>query len=163
MRIGFLGIWLLASVSAGSVCAEQQPGTHDEVAKIEGLYATWRDAVEKGDRQAYVSLLHPQVRMLPPGAPAIDTADSYSEFLRPVFAMATYTIEVDQAPEVEVMGDVAVAQYDYTISLNLKNPSVGVSVPGALTASQTSARYFDVLRKTDTGQWLVWRHGWQVW
>ena len=32
----------------------------------------------------------------------------------------------------------------------------------ALTASRTDARYFDVLKQNQHGQWKVWRHTWQT-
>ncbi len=129
--------------------------------EIEGLYATWREAVEGSNIDGYVALLHPDVRLLPPGAPAIESAASYAEFLGPVFATATYRIDVLRMPVVDVRGDTAVAEYDYTIHLDLKNPDVGVTEPGALTASSTTARYFDVLLRGDDG-WRVWRHSWQT-
>ena len=46
----------------------------EDVTEIENLYATWRKAVNNGDREAYVALLDTQVRLLPPGAAAIDGA-----------------------------------------------------------------------------------------
>ena len=77
-----------------------------------------------------------------------------------MFAAATYEIEVESHPEITVTGDVAVAEYVYTIVLTLKNPEEQVTEPGALTANRTTSRYFDVLRKTEAG-WRVWRHTWQ--
>jgi ketosteroid isomerase-like protein len=129
--------------------------------KIETLYAEYRKAVESSSLPGYLRVLHPDVRLLPPGAPAIDTAERYAQFLEGVFGAATYRIEVNRAPEVAVLGDVAVAEYDYTIHLTRKDPEVGVSEPGALTAPATSSRYFDVLRKDATGAWRIWRHSWQ--
>ena len=73
---------------------------------------------------------------------------------------ADYQIEVKRAPVADVIGDFAVVEYEYIIHLKLKNPEEGVSEPGAMTASRSEARYFDVLRKTD-GKWKVWRHTWQ--
>ena len=129
--------------------------------KIETLYAEYRQAVERSDLAGYLRVLHPEVRLLPPGAPAIDTAKRYGEFLDAVFATATYRIEVNRAPEVTVLGEVAVAEYDYTIHLTRKDPDVGVTERGALTADVTASRYFDVLRKDGAGSWRIWRHSWQ--
>ena len=86
-------------------------------------------------------------------------ASSYADFLQPVFEAATYKIEVESYPKVTLAGDIAVTEYIYTIVLDLKNPDQGVAEPGALTANRTTARYFDVLRKTEDG-WRVWRHTW---
>ena len=132
-----------------------------DVTEIEALYQTWRTAVEASDISGYVALLHDEVRLLPPGASAIEGAADYAAFLEPVFATATYRIDVHQHPAVDVRGNVAVAEYVYTIHLELKNPDVAVSEPGALTESSTTARYLDVLLK-DAGEWRVWRHGWQA-
>ena len=100
--------------------------------------------------------------MLPPGTAAVVSAEAYREFLGPVFAAATYDIEVERMPQIDVVGDIAVAEYDYTIVLNLKDSDVGVAEPGALTANRTTSRYFDVLRKNTDGRWQVWKHSWQV-
>lgn len=90
----------------------------------------------------------------------VDGVANYTKFLQPVFESATYNIEVRQAQVIDVAGDFAVAEYEYIIHLTLKNPEQPVSESGALTASRTEARYFDVLRKID-GEWKVWRHTWQ--
>lgn len=137
------------------------PDASAERRKIEILYAEYRKAVESSSIAGYLRVLHPEVRLLPPGAPAIDTARRYGEFLQAVFGAATYRIVVNRAPQVVVVGDVAVAEYDYTIHLTRKNPEVGVTEPGALTADATSSRYFDVLRKDEGGDWRIWRHTWQ--
>ena len=130
--------------------------------KIENLYVEYRKAVESGSLAGYLRVLHPDVRLLPPGAPAIDTAQRYGEFLKGVLSVATYTIEVNRAPEVVVVGDVAVAEYDYTVHLSRNDPEVGVTEPGALTAPATSSRYLDVLRRDPAGEWRIWRHSWQA-
>lgn len=132
-----------------------------ERSKIETLYAEYRVAVETSSLAGYLRVLHPEVRLLPPGAPAIDTAKRYGEFLAGVFGAATYRVEVLRAPEVSVLGDVAVAEYDYTIHLTRKDPSVGVTARGALTEDATTSRYLDVLRRDADGAWRIWRHSWQ--
>ena len=62
----------------------------------------------------------------------------------------------------DVVGDMAVAEYEYLIHLDMKESAEAISEPGALTASKTQSRYFDVLLKGEDGQWKVWRHTWQV-
>ncbi len=151
--------WACCIAGLGVVSPSAYAGSSDDVAQIEGLYATWRRAVEASDVQGYLGILHADVRLLPPGAAAVDGRDNYAKFLGPVFATATYKIEVHQLPQVEIVGDAAIAEYDYTIYLTLKNPDIGISEPGALTESSTTARYFDVLRRED-GRWAVWRHSW---
>ena len=156
MRIamtGLLVVWLFGSALSARA--------DDDVSAIENLYADWRTAVQSSDIQGYVANLDPDVRLLPPGAPAINGAANYGEFLKPVFATANYKIDVDRAPEVEVLGDVAVVEYEYTIHLQRIDPHVEVA-EGALTADSNSARYFDVLRKNEAGEWRVWRHSWQA-
>lgn len=136
--------------------------TATDIAAIDALYARWRTAVEGADIPGYVSVLHPDVRLMPPGAADIVSAAAYEAFLGPVFADATYRIEVLAMPEIEILGDVAVARYEYAIHLALKDPARGISEPGALTASRTASRYFDVLRRMPNGQWGVWRHTWNA-
>lgn len=133
----------------------------DEVKQIEALYAQWREAVATADIPLYVSVLDPEVRLIPPGAEVIEGAAYYAQFLTPVFDAATYRIEVITPPLVVVLDDIAIAQYEYVIHLELKNPSQGITEAGALTESRTEARYFDVLRKNESGEFRVWRHTWQ--
>ncbi len=152
------GLFNTAPVSATTPVSTDRQG---DIQAIEALYATWRQAVETGDIPEYVSLLHPDVRLLPPGAQAISSAADYEAFLQPVFATATYRIEVQQMPQIHIRDNVAVAEYQYTIHLQLKDAANRVTEPGALTAGKTTARYFDVLLK-EAGQWRVWRHSWQV-
>ena len=154
---------LLTVICFVSACAGATQDTSiADKAEIDTLYADYRVAVENADIAAYVNALHPEVRLLPPGAEAIVGANNYAGFLTPVFAAADYRIEVLKMPVIEVMGDVATAEYEYIIHLDLKNPDVGVSEPGALTASRTKSRYFDVLLKREDGKWAIWRHTWST-
>ncbi len=129
-------------------------------ARIRQLYADYRVAVEGGSLQGYVDVLHPAVRLLPPGADPIEGAERYAGFLEPVFATAEYRIEVESGPDIEVVGDIATAEYVYVVFLTLKNPEVGVTQEGALSAQRNRSRYFDVLRKKPDGEWAIWRHTW---
>ena len=133
-----------------------------EVARIRQLYADYRSAVEAGSIPGYLSALHPEVRLLPPGAAPIVGAERYAVFLEPVFEKASYRIDVISGPEVEVVGDVAVAEYVYRVHLARKDPDVAVTQEGALSAQRTLSRYLDVLRKKDNGDWAIWRHTWTV-
>lgn len=132
-----------------------------EEAAIQKLYADWRVAVESGDIPAYLKALHPNVRLFPPGAAPILGSAGYGEFLVPVFASATYRIDVAKLQEVRVMGDTAIAEYEYIINIDLKDADTAITQPGALTAARNRARYFDVLRKQENGSWGIWRHLWQ--
>ena len=163
MRWGLLGLMWVAGICAAGEgkAADIKADEKADIKAIEVLYAGWRHAVEHSNIDGYLAILHQDIRLLPPGAAAVQGRDNYGEFLAPVFDTATYAIEIERLQEIEVVGDAAVAEYDYTIHLNLKNPDVGVSEPGALTESSTSARYFDVLLRTEEG-WKVWRHSWQA-
>ena len=70
--------------------------TDADVAEILDLYVTWREAVAAADIPRYVSILDPEVRLIPPGAEVVDTAVKYEKFLQPVFKDATYRIQVDR-------------------------------------------------------------------
>jgi ketosteroid isomerase-like protein len=150
---------LLFVASTASATEPVSPQTDEQA--IDALYANWRRAVEHADIPGYVAVLHEEVRLLPPGAEPIVGAASYAKFLEPVFAAANYRIEVVRSPAIEVFGDVALAEYEYVIHLELKDAQVGVAQPGALTAERTAARYIDVLRRDATGRWAVYRHAWQ--
>ena len=133
----------------------------NEIKQIERLYEQWREAVASADIPSYIAVLDPDVRLIPPGAEVIAGAAHYAQFLGPVFEAATYRIEVVSPPMVEVIDDIAVAEYEYVIHLDLKDASQGITEAGALTESRTEARYFDVLRKNEAGEFRVWRHTWQ--
>ena len=135
---------------------------NEHIAAISKLYANWRTAVEAGDIAGYVKGLHDDIRMMPPGAANIVGVKQYAAFLEPVFASATYTIEIAKPAVIEVVGDVAVTEYEYVVHLHLKDPGQGISEPGALTASRTATRFFDVLRRRTDGSWAVWRHTWNA-
>ncbi len=133
-----------------------------DIAAIQTLYRSWHQAVEAGDIAGYVASLDDNVRLMPPGAAPIEGAMTYAKFLEPVFATATYRIEVLQPASIQIAGDMAVAEYEYVIHLALKNPEQQITEPGALTASRTQAQYFDVLRRQANGDWRVWRHTWRA-
>lgn len=164
MRYLVMTILIAACGALAGGCGAQPAAvdTAAEVASIEQLYADYRDVVEQGSIPGYLDVLHPQVRLLPPGADAVDGAERYASFLEPVFANATYEIEVVDLPSVVVVGDVAVAEYDYVVHISLKDADVGITQEGALTAQRTRSRYFDVLRKKADGNWAIWRHTWNV-
>ena len=130
--------------------------------RILDLFADWQNAVNTSSVSDIVAVLDPEIRLIPPGANVVDSAASYEAFLAPVFESATCFLEVVAPLRVDIQGDVAVAEYEYVVHLNLKDPDIGITEPGALTASLTHNRYFDVLRKNAESQWLVWRHAWQV-
>ncbi|EED36587.1 conserved hypothetical protein [Luminiphilus syltensis NOR5-1B] len=160
MTTGSLLLLALTLGSVGSMADSHNADEVDEVAVIEAFYADYRDAVEASSIPGYLDALHPDVRLLPPGAKPIDGRDRYSTFLGPVFEMATYKIEVISYPEITVVGDMAVADYEYIIHLTLKDPEVGIEQEGALTAQKTHSYYTDVLLKEDDGTWGIWRHTW---
>jgi len=155
--LALMSVLLTAGLAYQKALAEPT----SDLEAIEALYADWRQAVATADIPAYVAVLHEDVRLLPPGADPIVGSVNYGRFLVPVFEAADYRIEVLRPPVIEVLGDVALAEYDYVIHLQLKDTTVGVAQAGALTAERTAARYVDVLRRNATGQWAVYRHAWQ--
>ncbi len=148
-------ITLLALMIGSSAIADEDKRA------INQLYADWRQAVETANIPQYVSVLAQDVRLMPPDADAIIGKDGYGAFLEPVFAAATYRIDVEMMPEIEVIGDIAVAEYEYVIHLDLKE-GAEITQPGAITVSRSHNRYFDVLRRNSDGQWRVWRHLWRA-
>lgn len=151
---------ILTAVLLYCLCISTQAEDSEDIEKILQLYKDYLVAVESSDLEGYLDVLHPEIRLLPPGAPTIAGAENYAEFLVPVFDTAVYRIDVESDYLVEVVDDIATSEYIYTVHLTLKDPSVGVTQEGALTAQRTRSRYFDVLRKKPDGEWAIWRHTW---
>ena len=135
--------------------------TASETREILDLYKTWVAAVEEGDIESYVSVLHEDVKLMPPTSEPFEGKEKYKEFLEPVFKSADYEIEVKVEPSVEFLGDVAIAEYEYVIYLKLKQGQSGVDQPGALQATRSHNAYFDVLIRNSKGKWVVYRHTWR--
>ena len=138
-------------------------GLADDGEQIAALYADWRSAVESGNIPGYVDVLHPDISLRPPGVAGLDGRANYREFLGPVFDSARYEITVDTPPNVTLLGDTAIVEYDYTI---LRHPIVDADAklePGALVAAKTSAHYIDIVTRDGQGQWKVRLHSWHDW
>ena len=132
-----------------------------ETRQILDLYKTWVVAVEEGDIESYVSVLHEDVKLMPPTSEPFEGKEKYKEFLKPVFTSADYEIDVKVEPSVELLGDVAIAEYEYVIYLKLKEGQSEIDQPGALQATRNHNAYFDVLIKNSKGKWVVYRHTWR--
>ena len=129
-----------------------------ETREILDLYKTWVAAVEEGDIESYVSVLHEDVKLMPPTSEPFEGKEKYRAFLEPVFKSADYEIEVKVEPSVEFLGDVAIAEYEYVIYLMLKEGQSEIDQPGALPATRNHNAYFDVLIRNSTGNWVVCRN-----
>ena len=132
-----------------------------ETREILDLYKTWVVAVEEGDIESYVSVLHEGVKLMPPTSEPFEGKERYKEFLKPVFTSADYEIDVKVEPSVEFFGDVAIAEYEYVIYLKLKEGQSEIDQPGALQATRNHNAYFDVLLRNSKGRWVVYRHTWR--
>ena len=133
----------------------------NETREILDLYKTWVVAVEEGDIESYVSVLHEDVKLMPPTSEPFEGKEKYKEFLKPVFTSADYEIDVKVEPSVEFLGDIAIAEYEYVIYLKLKEGRSEIDQPGALQATRNHNAYFDVLIKNSKGKWVVYRHTWR--
>ena len=152
MRVIILIVSLfLSSISTGE----------SETREILDLYKTWVAAVEEGDIDSYVSVLHEDVKLMPPTSEPFEGKEKYKEFLKPVFTSADYEIDVKVEPRVEFLGDIAIAEYEYVIYLKLKEGQSEIDQPGALQAKRNHNAYFDVLIKNSKGKWVVYRHTWR--
>ena len=132
-----------------------------ETREILNLYKTWVVAVEEGDIESYVSVLHEGVKLMPPTSEPFEGKERYKEFLKPVFTSADYEVDVKVEPSVEFLGDVAIAEYEYVIHLKLKEGQSEIDQLGALQAKRNHNAYFDVLIKNSKGKWVVYRHTWR--
>jgi ketosteroid isomerase-like protein len=132
----------------------------DDTKAIVALYKAWIVAVETGDRQGYLAHLDQNIRMTPPGAVDVINKASYAEFLVPVFDSASYKITPVGDYDIEILGDIAVARYDYIVSVFLNEGVEGVEQAGALSQQESNLKYSDVLRRHEDGSWKVLRHTW---
>ena len=127
---------------------------------ITALYREWIVAVEQGSREGYLALLDEDIRMTPPGATDVISKTAYAEFLVPVFDSASYTITPIGDYDIEILGDIALARYDYIVSVFLNEGVAGVEQAGALNQQVSNLKYSDVLRRQADGEWRVLRHTW---
>ena len=89
---------------------------------ILNVYSTWNEAVESGDREGYLSVLHNEIRMVPQSAPDIVGIEAYGEFLIPVFNNASYKIINLSDWDIDFIGnDIAQVRYDYIIEITIKS------------------------------------------
>ena len=128
---------------------------------ITELYSRWKTAVEDGDRASYVNVLDEQVTMIAPGAADIVGRDAYAKFLIPVFQHAEYRVESLGEIQIDLLGDYALARYDYIVHVSMAE-GVGkiTDNQAALDQLVNKAKYLDVLKRQDTGEWKVYRHMW---
>ena len=133
-------------------------GNQEDIEAIQALYAGWRDAVQTGSIPGYLACLDDNIRMMAPGAPDVYGIGSYEEFLGPVFDGNSYRIEPRGPITVEVMGDTAIARYDYVIHVVMTGDEIASE--GALTDMVNDMRYFDTLRRQEDGSWKAYTHIW---
>ena len=132
-----------------------------DLAAIKQLYATWLIAVEEGDRQQYVNLLDENIIMIPPGAGDIMGRESYANFLIPVFGNAEYKVEPVGDIDIQILGNMALARYDYTIYVTMKAGIANITdSAAALDKLVNRSKYHDVLLRQTDGGWKVLRHMW---
>jgi len=130
-------------------------------AAVAQLYATWRRAVEEGDRQQYVDLLDENITMVPPGATDIVGREAYATFLIPVFENAEYKIESLGDIDIQIEGDIALARYDYIVYVSMKAGVANITdSAAALDQMVNKSKYLDVLKRQADGGWKVLRHMW---
>jgi ketosteroid isomerase-like protein len=136
----------LATNNRGAMVAGQ-----DEVARINQLYEDWFRAVEEGDIPLYLSVLDPEIELIPTDADPIKATANYGEFLVGVFASNRFKIERLGDKEIEVREDLAYARYDYNI--------IRTDVASG-KVYESKRNFVDVLRKNSDGDWHVFKHIW---
>jgi uncharacterized protein (TIGR02246 family) len=129
----------------------------DDKKAIQELYQTRNTAVHSGDRDGYVATLDENVRMVPPGAKDVIGRDAYAEFLIPVMQDGKFEIVPRGDLEVTVLGDIALARYDYLVKVY---EGATKMQDGAQSQESTDMKYSDVLRRQEDGTWKVLLHMW---
>lgn len=147
MRNLFAGAFLAALFAGCSA----PPSTFDDVQTIRALQEHWNAAVETSDIDGYLSILDPEIELLPTDAPPIVGKEAYRAMLEGVFATDTFRIDVLDTSAVEVAGDWAWSRYDYVIH---RTPI------GTDQTFSSRRKYLDILRRQDDGSWAVYKHIW---
>ena len=129
----------------------------DDIKAIQKLYQTRNIAVHSGDRDSYVETLDENVRMVPPGAKDVIGRDAYAEFLIPVMQEGKFEIIPRGDLEITVLGDIALARYDYLINVYEDGTKMQ---DGAQSQESTDMKYCDVLRRQEDGTWKILLHMW---
>jgi uncharacterized protein (TIGR02246 family) len=150
---------VLVACGGGSPAPESQaatptpagPTVEEDIAAIQALYAGWNKAVEASDVAGYVSVLDPEVELLPVGAPPIAGTAGYAEMLDGVFSTNTYEIVPQTPATIEVAGDWAWSRYNYVIHRTPK---------GSEETFSPQRKFLDILRRQPDGSWGVYRHIW---
>lgn len=126
-------------------------GNGDDLAAINQLYEDWFRAVEEGDIPLYLSVLDPEIELIPTDADPIKATSNYGEFLVGVFASNRFKIERLGDKEIVVRDDLAYARYDYNIiRTDVETEQVYPS----------KRNFIDILRKNSDGKWHVYKHIW---
>lgn len=131
---------------------------------ILNVYSTWNEAVESGDREGYLSVLHNEIRMVPQSAPDIVGIEAYGEFLIPVFNNASYKIINLSDWDIDFIGnDIAQVRYDYIIEVTIKSETeIITDSKAALSKLSNNLKYNDLVIRGTDGQWKVLRHMWNA-
>ena len=147
---------------AGATSVDCDSGTDvaTDKAAIISLYESWKIAVKNGNRERYLGLLDENIQLIPPGSKDIIGKDAYAEFLIPVFQHAEFEIVSLGGYKIDVLGDIALARYDYIVNIFPKEPAQGVNRSGLLSKQSNNLKYTDVLRRQQSGEWKVLRHTW---
>jgi uncharacterized protein (TIGR02246 family) len=152
MRSLVLPCAIVVLLGCGERVAEQAGDVSArDVAAIRALQASWNAAVEASSVEGYLTVLDPEIELLPTDAPPIRGKEGYGAMLEGVFATDTFEIEVKDPGTVEVAGDWAWARYDYVIH---RTP-----IGGDETFS-SERKFLDIMRRQPDGSWGVYRHIW---
>lgn len=127
------------------------PTVEEDITAIRALYAGWNEAVEASNVAGYVSVLDPEVELLPTGAPPIAGSAGYADMLEGVFSTNTYKIVPLTPATIEVAGDWAWTRYNYVIH---RTPI------GSQETFSPERKFLDILRRQPDGSWGVYRHMW---
>lgn len=144
--------------------AEKNYESAESTQAILDLYTRWNDAVEAGDREGYLSILHNDIRMVPQAAEDIIGIKDYGEFLIPVFANASYQVTPLTGWDIEFLSeDTAQVRYDYIIDITMKGDVDTITdSEAALSQMSNNLKYNDVVKRDASGSWKVLRHMWNA-
>ncbi|MCB2106184.1 MAG: DUF4440 domain-containing protein [Rhodobacteraceae bacterium] len=137
----------LALAIAAPAAAQQPPvmeGPQAEVDAVLALLKAWGERRNAGDVEGVVALHHPDVRIMTRDRAVLEGHDGVREFYGENYGSGTTRKQYGQLQELRVFDGVAFFSGTFLVV----DEARGIEDPG---------RYVIILRKGDTGNWLIYR------
>jgi ketosteroid isomerase-like protein len=146
-------LFQLAAICAAVTATGVQAQSGADSASVTAFYRRWFGSAAQG-MEMYASFYAREGYLLPPGAPPVTGRDAIAAWMEQARSAATYSTQ-PQGITVDEMHFLSSTIVAYRSTLRgLRVPKVG----GEAIAFET--KYFDLLRRTSTGDWEVLYRMW---